>query len=73
MQVLLIRIFLTTFTKLRVLVDDLYQLPQLFLQDSIISRVAGLACLQVLNGHSGVVSGLVLAETNNHIYLVSPL
>ena len=47
-----------------------YTMISVFLQDSITSRVAGFTCLYVLNGHSGVVSGLVLAEIGEHVYLV---
>ena len=65
------KVFVYMTTSTMSTIDDLYHVPWMILQDSITSRVAGFTCLQVLNGHSGVVSGLVLAETNDHVYLVS--
>ena len=65
------KVFVYMTTSTMSAIDDLYHVILMPLQDSITSRVAGFACLQVLNGHSGVVSGLALAETNDHVYLVS--
>ena len=51
--------------------DDHYHTPSIIKESlRVTSRVAGFACLHILNGHSGCVSGLVLAETDNHVYLV---